>query len=119
MIFEFCLTQKMTTTLVQAKCFLSLLLDNKTLSEQKKSLLATSSDSQVKAISLIVQNSLKSDLPVKNSDKKKIHKYRKILKKICNNKLTNSNKKKLIKKHYKIILVILLVLKELLEKVIL
>lgn len=107
----------MTATLVQAKCFLSLLLDNKTLSEQKRSLLSTSNDSQIRAISLIAENSIKPNVPLKSKDKKKIAKYKKILKKLSSTKLANSNKKRLIKKHYKIILIILLLMKELVDQV--
>lgn len=107
----------MTSTLVQAKCFLRLLLDKKTLIGQKKALLFSANENQCQAVSLVIQNSLKENVPVKNTEKKKILKYKNILKKIAKKTLSKKNKLKLIKKHYKIILIILLIMKQLLEKV--
>lgn len=107
----------MTATLVQAKSFLWLLLDKKTSSVQKKALLLSANDNQCKAIDIVIQNSLKTDLPVKGSDKRKISKSRKILKKISNKALSKKKKKNLIKKYYKLILVVLLIMRELLERI--
>ena len=108
----------MSATLTKARSFLALLIDNKTLTQQKRSLLNTTNDNQLQALTLIAQNSLKDNIPINDVQKRKIHKYRKILKKIASKNLSNKSKKKLIKKHYKIILLILIILKELLERVI-
>lgn len=107
----------MSATLVQAKCFLTLLLDKKSSREQKRALLCSANENQCKAISLVIQNSLKENVPVKNTDKKKISKYKKILKKICKKTISNRKKLNLIKKHYKIVLIIILIMKQLLEQV--
>lgn len=105
----------MADTLKKVKCYLKVLIDKDTLPQQKKALLSASSDTQVDAITVIAENSLKSELPIDNKDKKKLKKYKKILKKLASKKLKKNSKKRLIKKHYKIILVILLILKQLLE----
>lgn len=105
----------MADSLLKVKCYLRLLTDKDVLIQQKKALLSHSSDSQVEAITVLAQNTQKKDLPITNKEKKKLSKYKKILKKLSNTKIAKATKKRLIKKHYKIILIVILILKELLE----
>lgn len=78
---------------------------------QKRALIQTSSTAQLKLIAEIVYNALKGQLKLSRKTEKLINKYKSVLTKISEKKQPESRRYKLIYKHWRIILNVLLALK--------
>ena len=99
--------------------FLQILFNEDCISEeQKRGLLYDITKPQIDALTEIFFNLLHANLPLKEEISKKINKHRRILKSLSKKSLPLFKKRKLIRKHYKIILFFMKSLKSILKQLI-
>ena len=97
--------------------FLQILFSEDCISEeQKRGLLYDITTPQIQALTEIFFNLLHANLPLKEELQKKIKKHRRILKNLSKKSLPLFKKRKLIRKHFKLILFLMNSVKSILKQ---